>query len=416
MPLAGHEGLLPYEYQALPKDKYIRYLVLDPGKDDESLSGCLVTAHIDRVPEFDAISYVWGSPHQASQINCDGKLICLTASLRDVLRRVRLPNTVRNLWADQVCINQEDLKERGHQVALMAKIYGKSRTTLVWLGDATDDHADEVSSLIADVNGMVQAQLLDHHGSWNDMPVVSPNDTITSDRRWASMAKLTDCTWFSRVWVVQEAGLSAHPQILYGKHDIEWESCIAVLHWLRHRGSLIAYNFRIEWHGIHLDRLNIWSKPESHQDQAHGPSRSDVDTPVLPWSLLDVLHNSRQLAASESRDHVYAFLGHHSASHGLTGNLIVTPDYTVDVSQVYSEFATHWLEWTQDLNILSFVQHGHDDNMSVSIPSWVPIWDAYDGSVIAQLGESIFNAGMQIKTAPQLMKGGQVLKGGRHNI
>jgi hypothetical protein len=50
--------------------------------------------------------------------------------------------------------------------------------------------------------------------------------------------------------------------------------------------------------------------------------------------------------------------------------------------------------------------------MNISLPSWVPIWDAYGGSVIAQLGESIFNAGTQSKTAPQLMKEGKCLKVG----
>jgi hypothetical protein len=105
-------------------------------------------------------------------------------------------------------------------------------------------------------------------------------------------------------------------------------------------------------------------------------------------------------------------LGHHSASHTLTGDLIVTPDYTVDVAQVYSDFTIRWLEWTQDLNILSFVQRGLDCAMNIALPSWVPIWDPYDGSVIAQLGESIFNAGTQSKTAPQLMKDGKCLKVG----
>ena len=38
------------------------------------------------------------------------------------------------------------------------------------------------------------------------------------------------------------------------------------------------------------------------------------------------------------------------------------------------------------------------------------MWDAYDGSVIAQLGEAIFNAGTQSKTALQLMKEGKCLK------
>jgi hypothetical protein len=60
---------------------------------------------------------------------CDGKSIDITASLRDVLRRVRLPNTPRNIWADQICIDQGNLEERGHQVKLMGKIFSRSSTT-----------------------------------------------------------------------------------------------------------------------------------------------------------------------------------------------------------------------------------------------------------------------------------------------
>lgn len=402
--------LSQYKYRSLPNDRYIRYLVLDPGKRDECLSGSLVIEHIDRVPEFDAISHVWGSSDQVSQMECNGKIIRLTASLSDALRRVRRPDAVRNVWADQVCINQSDLAERSHQVALMAKIYGKSRITLIWLGDVADDLADEVYSLIMDVNGLVRAHLLQHNGSWDNMPVLSHNDALSCDQRWASLSKMTSSPWFYRVWVVQEAGLSTQPQILYGKRNIEWESCITVLHWLRHRGSSIAYNFHIEWHGIHLDRLNIWFQGNSHQKQSQKSLSDYIDIPLLPWSLLDVLHGSRQLGATDPRDHVFAFLGHRSASNTLSGDLIVTPDYTVDVTKVYSDFAINWLEWTQDVNILSFVQHGHQETTIVELPSWVPIWNAYSGSVLAQNGESVFSAGTKSKTTLQLMKGGRCLK------
>lgn len=101
------------------------------------------------------------------------------------------------------------------------------------------------------------------------------------------------------------------------------------------------YNFWIEWYGIYLDRLHVWSKANSYHKQVQRAPSSHFDTPVLPWSLLDVLYSSQQLAALEPRDHVYAFLGYHSALHTLTRDLIVTPDYTVDVSQVYSDFAIH---------------------------------------------------------------------------
>jgi hypothetical protein len=41
------------------------------------------------------------------------------------------------LWTDAICINQQDLDERGHQVQLMGSIYRNAHMVIVWLG--TDD-------------------------------------------------------------------------------------------------------------------------------------------------------------------------------------------------------------------------------------------------------------------------------------
>lgn len=90
----------------------------------------------------------------------------------------------------------------------------------------------------------------------------------------------------------------------------------------------------------------------------------------------------------------------------MSGDLIVTPDYTVDIAQVYSDFAGNWLDWTHDLNILSFVA----GTRTMSLASWVPIWDEFDDSVIAQRGERFFSAGLKVKTAPQLLNDGKHLK------
>lgn len=40
---------------------------------------------------------------------------------------------------DLVCINQEDIEERGHQVQIMAKIYSKAHRVIVWLRETTDN-------------------------------------------------------------------------------------------------------------------------------------------------------------------------------------------------------------------------------------------------------------------------------------
>lgn len=385
-----------YEYKSLPVGEYIRYLILEPGKDQEPLGGRLLTERLDDVPAFDAISYTWGSHEKIGYIDCDGKVIHLTANLRDALLRVRLPTCSRALWADQICINQEDPVERGHQVALMSKIYGKSRTTLIWLGP-DDSHAEELLSLIDEVYGILNAQIAEY-GSFRNLPVLQSTHPIANDPRWHFLATMTDFAWFRRVWVVQEAGLAEDPLILYGKYAFDWEITMTVLRWLNQQANVILERFHFRPNPMHMERLRIWPNGDV------GNQNMQFYGGVRRWPFLQVLHFSRQLRASDPRDHVYAFLGHPSAQHPKSGIPIITPDYTRPVSQVNLDFALQYLEWTQDLNLLSYVQHGDDTSLEGSVPSWVPQWHSALGNVLGHDGQDVYVAGSQSRASPQFIE------------
>jgi hypothetical protein len=58
----------------------------------------------------------------------------LTVNLHDALQALRYEDTIRTLWADAIAINQSDVKEKGHQVALMGPIYRDAQRVVVWLG------------------------------------------------------------------------------------------------------------------------------------------------------------------------------------------------------------------------------------------------------------------------------------------
>jgi len=74
------------------------------------------------------------------------------------------------------------------------------------------------------------------------------------------------------------------------------------------------------------------------------------------WSLWKIIHNARYLQTTNPRDHFYAFfLGHSSATHSVSKELLPIPDYTVKALYVYFDFALQWLEWTEELSILSYV-------------------------------------------------------------
>lgn len=112
-----------YKYNAIPKDGSFRLFVLEPGTGKQPLRGILHNSKLDRAPYFEAISYVWGSSDRCVELVCDNEQMFITTSLSVVLHRVRLPDRPRTLWADSICINQEDPDEKGCQVSLMGGIY-----------------------------------------------------------------------------------------------------------------------------------------------------------------------------------------------------------------------------------------------------------------------------------------------------
>jgi hypothetical protein len=129
-----------YHYDALPDGQFIRMLTLYPGAPDDPLEGALELFDIASRDNYESLSYVWGKKEGCREIILfAGQRLALTASLHDALRRLRQPDRPRRLWADQICINQEDKVERSQQVQFMNHIYKNASHVLVWLGP--DDQA-----------------------------------------------------------------------------------------------------------------------------------------------------------------------------------------------------------------------------------------------------------------------------------
>lgn len=94
-----------------------------------------------RIPVFDALSYVWGDCTRSREILIDGRPLPITANLYAALRDLQAESCMGDtvVWADAICINQEDFSERSAQVRLMRDIYHLASTVRVWLGPRTDE-------------------------------------------------------------------------------------------------------------------------------------------------------------------------------------------------------------------------------------------------------------------------------------
>ncbi|KAF2804651.1 uncharacterized protein BDZ99DRAFT_149695 [Mytilinidion resinicola] len=62
---------------------------------------------------FIALSYAWGNPEKKCPILLNDCLFWVTESLASALERFQEQDRMLPLWADAICINQEDLKEKG---------------------------------------------------------------------------------------------------------------------------------------------------------------------------------------------------------------------------------------------------------------------------------------------------------------
>jgi hypothetical protein len=351
-------------YRAIPDNESIRYMVLEAGKDDEALVCSLRMSRLRKMPYFEAISYVWGSDDRNHEILCDGEIVKITTNLQQVLRRVRLATASRTLWADSICINQEDGAEKGEQVRLMGAIYSKADRVLVCVGEDEDGHAERAASLVSELNDMILKGFTLAGKAWNAFPYPesTAKERLLRDERWKSLEALVQYPWFGRGWVVQEVGLSKNPVILWGKVEIKWICFIRTLTWISRR--LPEWDFEFS-HGIFL-HLRLYKDRTPRESMTLHPQG------VSKFDILQVINQARGLQLKLDSDRVYGFLAFAEDAKLFHS---IRPDYSLPALAVYADFARRYVRKTRDLSILHFVQHTNVTIAEMNVPSWIPRWN-----------------------------------------
>ncbi|KAH9224925.1 heterokaryon incompatibility, partial [Leptodontidium sp. 2 PMI_412] len=88
---------------------------------------------------YEALSYEWGDPQKECIILLTNEShISITRSLYNALRDLRDQKLPRLLWADGICIHQDDIEERQKQVSIMGVIYSKAYRVLTCTGPERD--------------------------------------------------------------------------------------------------------------------------------------------------------------------------------------------------------------------------------------------------------------------------------------
>jgi hypothetical protein len=131
-----------FVYEQLPsKRRSMRLLNLFSSSPENPQIECkLVVVDIDPKKltrgsigkEYEALSWCWGTAAPTSYINIrkNGRIYSkkVQPDLLAALKALRDPQKDRYLWIDAICINQEDIGERNHQVEMMSTIYGQAKS------------------------------------------------------------------------------------------------------------------------------------------------------------------------------------------------------------------------------------------------------------------------------------------------
>ncbi|ORY01169.1 heterokaryon incompatibility protein-domain-containing protein [Clohesyomyces aquaticus] len=365
-----------YTYLPLPQPNSIRLLLLLPGSGKSPIHCHVAIFSLNEALSFEALSYAWGDINESSTIYCNGSSLTVPRNLQEFLWGIRSPTKRRWLWVDSVCINQEDVKERGHQVKQMAKTYSLAKRVLVWLGPKNyfeyfgGPEEIDLPALADRFLGSFE----DHGGDGlpRDYPEIVPAfEDLDKDTHqfWTSLAFLFDHPWWDRLWVVQEAGLGQSVVALFGGLEIDFDLLLGC----NYRAYLYSHGILLTEFGIryNVGVFRLFPNRRCYQSIFYRTWIDDTSE-----DFLEVLYTVENQLASDPRDHFYALLGHPSAVY--QGRSIVTPDYTLSPSRLRHEVATKLLSQTRSLKILSAVRYNGELEFEEASPSWVPSWNARD--------------------------------------
>lgn len=118
----------------------------------------------------------------------DNCALHITENLHSALLELRSHQLERLLWIDAICINQDDMNEKSHQIQLMSKIYGLASCVIVWLGKAEDESSGALDII--------------SNAAQQDSPADGRSTALQlSSRDSEAVMMLMKQHWFQRIWV-----------------------------------------------------------------------------------------------------------------------------------------------------------------------------------------------------------------------
>jgi hypothetical protein len=319
---------------------------------------------------FEALSYTWGSAedpevayvevfHPRTEVSTTPlPTLKIGQNLACALRHLRYVDTLRVLWVDAICINQQDLEERATQVVRMGNIYKFARRVVVWLGPRSENSGLAISTL-AFLGKQVEVNKIYGRspapGCSQPLWYTASYALPYTEEIWEAIHDLLELPWFKRLWILQEIQLASQDStMMCGNDEISW------------------YLFRRSIKCLYAKQKGVPRKLSTLL-----PNIDRLSMYLIGSRLQRLLAISRERKCAESSDKVYAILG-------LVPPVIaskIRPNYSISPADVYKSTFLEHVSLVHRLELL--VTCDIRGQKTVGLPSWVPDWS---GDISEEVG------------------------------
>jgi hypothetical protein len=229
----------------------LQYEPLDPTKNQIRLfrfsrtsygkvAGTLRHVDLDPDPEkcipYRALSYTWGSSANLQKIYINEKPFLVRLNLFNCLTELQRSGFCDEIWIDQICIDQKIIKEKNHQVGMMADIYRSAVEVFVWLGVLDKLNMEIVEAIDEyEKRGTVMAKCKEK-SNLQQRESLGMLITMWRNERWLRRTRISlhskDGSFFqaneywSRLWIVQELVLARRIVVCCGPRRIAWRTLV----------------------------------------------------------------------------------------------------------------------------------------------------------------------------------------------
>ncbi|KIM96236.1 hypothetical protein OIDMADRAFT_133098, partial [Oidiodendron maius Zn] len=372
----------PFEYEPLKSSESIRLLILHPGIAESPIHISLIETTLsecraDIYEQYTALSYVWGSRAPTTTIFVNGQSLEIALNLSAALRHLRDGKYSLRLWADAICIDQNNVIERSEQVTLMEEIYSLAMQTIVYLGESNE----EIERIFNDMqNSPRRFRRVESQGRAAFINKVDVNEMESDGEEWIVITtQLLTRPWFLRVWVFQELVLSKSVWIQCGRSRVKWEDFCELM-----------LSAEVEADATTSDpRTMIYDLKSAQEGNSGLLLLSRMDRPRKIWQerllfpkhpqpLVDILLARRGSKATDPRDMIYGHLGiagiYNSKNGPWKSADLPSVDYRKSINEVFEDATRFIITSSQSLDVLLHVETRIPSSQQRRLPSWVPDW------------------------------------------